>query len=81
MNLFVHLAMNAYENQVRSSGQTVSHKEMKEILAASAAAEVDNIFESNGIDFLDREKAKRAAVKEAYHLAEENYGEGGTFDP
>jgi hypothetical protein len=32
---------------------------------------------SAGLDYLDREKAKRHAVEQAHHLANERYGHGG----
>jgi hypothetical protein len=75
-----HLAMKAYEDHVRRTGEQVSHPLMKELLAGFAAAEVDKLFETKGLDFLDREKAKRHAIKQAHSLAEEQYGQGGTFN-
>ncbi|CAF2166934.1 unnamed protein product [Rotaria magnacalcarata] len=72
-------AMKMYEDHVRNNGEQVSHAKMKEMLAGFAAAEVDKLFQKNGLDFLDREKAKRRAVHQAHHLAEQKYGPGGTF--
>jgi hypothetical protein len=72
--------MKAYEDHVRRTGQQVSHPFMKELLAGFAAAEVDKLFETKGLDYLDREKAKRHAVQQAHHLANEQYGQGGTFN-
>ena len=68
--------MKAYEDHCRDSGETVSHGKMKELLAAFAAAEVDNLVETKGLDFLDREKLKHLATKQAHILATEKYGEG-----
>jgi hypothetical protein len=73
------LATKAYEEYVRSTGEQVSHEKMKELLASFAAAEVDKLFESKGLDFLDREEAKRRAIQQAHKIAEEKYGAGGTF--
>ncbi|CAF0902656.1 unnamed protein product [Adineta steineri] len=73
-------AMKAYEDHVRSTGEQVSHPLMKEMLAGFAAAEVDKLFETKGLDFLDREEAKRQAVQQAHAIAEEKYGPGGTFN-
>ena len=70
------LAMKAYEDHVRRSGESVSHPLMKEMLAGFAAAEVDKLFETKGLDFLDREKAKRHAIQQAHRLADEQYGQG-----
>jgi hypothetical protein len=75
----VYLAMKAYEDHIRNTGEQVSHPRMKEMLAAFATAEVDKLFQTHGLDFLDREQAKRRAVHQAHHLAEERYGPGNTF--
>ncbi|KZV64545.1 hypothetical protein PENSPDRAFT_588264 [Peniophora sp. CONT] len=71
-------AMHAYENHLRATGQPVSHPLMKEILAAAAAAEVDKLIETKGLDYVDREKAKKMAEKQAHALAEQRYGGGNT---
>ncbi|CAM4822581.1 unnamed protein product, partial [Rotaria magnacalcarata] len=72
--------MKAYEDHVRNTGEQVSHPMMKEMLAGLAAAEVDKLFETKGLDFLDREEAKRRAVQQAHQLADEKYGSGSTFN-
>ena len=74
------LAIKAYEDHVRSTGEQVSHAKMKEMLAGFAAAEVDKLFETKGLDYLDREKAKRMATEQAYQLAHEKYGSGGVYN-
>ncbi len=71
--------MKAYEDHVRSTGQQVSHPMMKELLAGFAAGEVDKLFETNGLDFLDKEKAKHRAIQQAHQIADEKYGSGGTY--
>jgi hypothetical protein len=78
--IIIYLAMKAYEDHCRSTGEQVSHPLMKEMLAGFAAAEVDKLFETNGLDFLDKEEAKRKAVQQAHKIAEEKYGPGGTFN-
>jgi hypothetical protein len=77
---FYNLAMKAYEDHCRRTGEQVSHPLMKEMLAAFAAAEVDKLFETHGLDFLDRERAKRQAIQQAHQLAEQQYGAGGVFN-
>jgi len=77
---FYNLAMKAYEDHCRRNGQNVSHPFMKELLAGFAAAEADKLFETHGLDFLDRERAKRHAIQQAHHLAEQQYGPGGVFN-
>jgi hypothetical protein len=52
------------------TGQPASHAEAKEILAGLAGAFIDREFESKGLDFLDREEAKRHAQEQ---LAEASY--------
>jgi len=67
-------AMKAYEDHLRKQGQPVSHSTMKELLAGFASAEVDKLFETKGLDFVDREEAKHKAKQQAHHLAERRYG-------
>ncbi|KZT64171.1 putative CipC-like antibiotic response protein, partial [Daedalea quercina L-15889] len=69
-------AMKAYENHIRATGQEPSHPVMKELLAGFAAAEIDKLAETKGLDYIDREKAKRQAIEQAHHLANERYGHG-----
>jgi hypothetical protein len=77
---FIYLALKAYEDHVRSTGEQVSHPMMKEMLASFASAEVDKIFKTDGLDFLDKEEAKRRAVQQAQKLADKKYGTDGTFN-
>ncbi|KAG9073062.1 hypothetical protein KI688_000847 [Linnemannia hyalina] len=49
------------------------HKLTKEIFAALAGAEADKLFESKGLDFLDREKAKHQAKQNAERIYDEKY--------
>ncbi|CAF1571207.1 unnamed protein product [Adineta ricciae] len=59
-------AMHLWEKQHPGD----DHQFSKEALAALAGAEVDKLFETHGLDFLDREKAKFHAMQEARALAE-----------
>lgn len=52
---------------------------MKEMLAGFAAAEVDKLFETKGLDYLDREKAKQMAAHQAHKLAHDKYGPGQVY--
>lgn len=47
------------------------------MLAGIAAAEVDKLVETKGLDAIDRHKAKKMAEQQAHALAEQRYG-GGT---
>ncbi|CAF2989334.1 unnamed protein product [Rotaria sp. Silwood2] len=73
-------AMKAYEDYVHNTGTELSHSTMKEMLAGFAAAKIDKLFETKGLHFLDQEEAKRRAAHQAYQLADETYGSGGTFN-
>jgi hypothetical protein len=62
----------------------MSHQFAKELLVGLAGAEVDKLAESKGLDFIDREKAKRHATHQAEHLYDEHYvrGQGADqYDP
>ena len=67
--------------QCEPIGETVSHGFAKELLAGFAAAEADKLAETKGLDFLDREKAKHHAKKQAEHLYDEQYGNQDQYDP
>lgn len=58
-------AMKAYEAHCARNGKPASHALAKELLAGFAAAEVDKLFETKGLDAWDRETAKRAAAAAA----------------
>ena len=62
--------MQAYQSHMRTTGQQVSNPVMKEMLIAFAVAEIDKIFESEGLDPIDRKKA--------HHLANEQ-GDGSEY--
>ena len=67
-------ALKAYENKQRSEGLPVNHQFAKEMLAAVAAAEVDKLVETKGLDYVDKEKAKRQAIQQAHQAYDEKYG-------
>jgi len=61
-------AMRAYERHAAQNGPAPSHQVLKEILAGFAAAEVDKQFETRGLNWLDREKAKKMAINQAHYV-------------
>jgi len=63
------------------AGETVNHGLAKELLAGFAVAEVDKLVETKGLDYIDREKAKHQAKKQAEHLYDEQYGSESQYDP
>ena len=73
--------MHLFEKQQRAKGETVNHGFAKELLAGIAGAEVDKLVETKGLDFVDREKAKHQAKKNAEELYEKQYGDLDQYDP
>jgi len=70
-------AMRLYEQHEAANGKAPSHQIAKEVLAGIAAAEVDKLFETKGLDSIDRERAKHHAKQQAYQLYDQQYGQGG----
>lgn len=65
--------MKVYEDKERREGKVENHSTAKEFLAGIAGAEVDKLFETKGLDFLDRERAKRQAVDYAQNAYDQQY--------
>ncbi|EIM19176.1 hypothetical protein WALSEDRAFT_34241, partial [Wallemia mellicola CBS 633.66] len=57
-------AVHAYEEHQRKEGKEVHHEKFKEIAAGLAAAEVDKLFETKGLDHIDKERAKHHAKQQ-----------------
>ncbi|KAK8062954.1 cipC-like antibiotic response protein [Apiospora hydei] len=74
-------AMKLFEDRQRKNGEVVKHGFAKEMLAGLAAAEVDKLAETKGMDYLDREKAKHHAKKQAEHLYEQQHGQYDDYNP
>ncbi|KDE05291.1 hypothetical protein MVLG_04323 [Microbotryum lychnidis-dioicae p1A1 Lamole] len=67
-------AEKAYERHVSQNGRPANHQLAKELLAGFAGAEADKLFETKGLNFLDREKAKRQAREQAEQaVSSDNY--------
>ncbi|KAL8287121.1 hypothetical protein RQP46_003573 [Phenoliferia psychrophenolica] len=64
-------AAKAYEDKCQREGKPASHALAKEMIAGIAGAEVDKLFETKGLDFIDREKAKRHAEQQAQQAINE----------
>ncbi|CAG9940376.1 unnamed protein product [Clonostachys rosea f. rosea IK726] len=58
-------AAKAYEDHVSRNGQPADHARAKEILAGVIGAFVDREVETRGLDYVDKEKAKRHAQQQA----------------
>lgn len=73
--------MKVFEDRQRNEGQPVSHAFAKEMLAGIAGGEVDKLFETKGLDFLDREKAKRQAQDRVQNAYDNHYGNSDQWSP
>ncbi|RUP49757.1 hypothetical protein BC936DRAFT_141560 [Jimgerdemannia flammicorona] len=69
-------AMKLYEDKMKRDGKPDNHALAKEILAGIAGAAADGLFETKGLDFIDKQKAKHHAKEQAEILYEERYGKG-----
>lgn len=73
--------MRLWEQNQRKDGKPVEHGLAKEMLAAAAGFEVDKLVETKGLDYVDREKAKSHAKKQAEELYDQQYGGKDQFHP
>lgn len=71
-------AMKAYEKKRAQEGHH-DHSTAREIIAAIAGAEVDKKFETGGLDWLDKEEAKRQAQQHAVAAYDQQYAGGGGY--
>ncbi|KAJ3092063.1 hypothetical protein HK102_011127 [Quaeritorhiza haematococci] len=62
------------ERKRAEEGGPQSHEKVREIVTGIAAAEAEKLFETKGLDYLDRERTKQMAVEQASKLADEQYG-------
>ena len=61
-------AMRAYDKKRENEGLPQDHALAKELLAGLAGGAVDNLVETKGLDWVDRQKAKHHAKEEAEKL-------------
>ncbi|KAI8079857.1 uncharacterized protein BX664DRAFT_341625 [Halteromyces radiatus] len=67
-------ALHLLNKKKKAEGQEVDHALAKELLAGFAAASVDGFIESKGMNWIDKEKAKHHAKKEAEALYSKETG-------
>jgi len=65
-----------FEDHQRKEGKPVSHAFAKELLAGFAAGEADKLIETKGLNWVDGEKARHQAKKNAERMYDEHYVEG-----
>lgn len=51
------------------------------MLAAFAGGEADKLVETKGLDFMDREEAKRKAQDNVTNMYDQQYGQFDQYDP
>ncbi|KAJ5146369.1 Protein of unknown function DUF3759 [Penicillium bovifimosum] len=69
-------AMKAYEDHERNEGKPANHSFAKELIAGFVGGEIDKLAETKGMDWMDREKAKDHATRNAENMYEERYERG-----
>ncbi|KAL6303237.1 hypothetical protein BKA93DRAFT_344932 [Sparassis latifolia] len=68
-------AAKAYEKHCEANGKPANHKEATELLAALTGGFIDRLVETRGLDFIDKEKAKR----DAHHRAQTGLSNAGEY--
>ncbi|KAF8987007.1 hypothetical protein BDQ17DRAFT_1545825 [Cyathus striatus] len=69
-------AAKGYEQHLDREGKPQSHEKAKEILAGLSGAFIDRIVETKGLDFIDKEKAKRHATQQTNEtIVVDEYGQ------
>ncbi|EWG51655.1 hypothetical protein FVEG_10564 [Fusarium verticillioides 7600] len=66
-------AAKAYEDHVAKNGKPDSHAKAKEFLAGAVGVFVEREFETKGLDFFDKEEAKRRGEHRAERELERQY--------
>jgi len=66
-------AAREFEKHCEANGKPQTHAEAKELIAAFAGAFIDKEVESHGLDFIDKEKAKYDAHKNASEAVATDY--------
>lgn len=74
-------AFKVFEDRQRRNGQPVSHAFAKEMLAGIAGGEIDKLFETKGLDYLDRDESKRQAQQYVEQAYEQHYGGQDQWHP
>ncbi|EIM88444.1 uncharacterized protein STEHIDRAFT_120613 [Stereum hirsutum FP-91666 SS1] len=66
-------AAKAWEKHLAANGKPASHAEATELLAGFAGAFVDRLVETKGLDYVDKEKAKRQAKQQLQETVAQEY--------
>ncbi|KAI8394087.1 uncharacterized protein BYT42DRAFT_553351 [Radiomyces spectabilis] len=57
-------AVKAYQAHCEKEGKPVEHARAKQLMAGFAAGALDKLIETKGLDFIDKQKAKRHAEEQ-----------------
>ncbi|TVY23125.1 hypothetical protein LHYA1_G007829 [Lachnellula hyalina] len=68
-----YYAAREYEKHCAQNGKPDSHAQAKELLAGFAGAFIDREFETKGLSFVDRERAKHDAHKRVHEQVRNDY--------
>ncbi|KAF2422180.1 hypothetical protein EJ08DRAFT_701729 [Tothia fuscella] len=74
-------AFKMFEDRQRKEGKPVSHQFAKEMLVGLAGVEVDRLAETKGADYVDRERAKHDARRNAERMYDDHYGGQDQYNP
>jgi hypothetical protein len=66
-------AAKAYQKHCEKNGKPQSHEKAKEILAGLSGAFIDHMVETKGLDFIDRQKAKKHADEHLHDSSKGDY--------
>jgi len=66
-------AAKAYQQHLEKNGKPASHAKAKELLAGFAGAALDHLVETKGLDFIDKQKAKKQAEEALANASSSHY--------
>ncbi|KAE8313922.1 hypothetical protein BDV41DRAFT_535523 [Aspergillus transmontanensis] len=66
-------ASKAYFEHQAKNGEPDDHAQAKQIAAGLATAAVTHLFETKGLDFIDKQKAEHRAKKDAEEAIDRHY--------
>ncbi|KAJ4128003.1 hypothetical protein NW768_008287 [Fusarium equiseti] len=72
-------AAKAYEEHCARNGEPDSHAKAKEFIAGAIGAFVDREVETRGLDFIDREEAKRHGERHAMEQLNQYGNQNGNW--
>lgn len=74
-------ATKMFEDRQRKKGLPVSHSFAKKALSALAGSEIDKIFETKGLNHLDKEQTKNEGIEKVKQGYDESYGQQDQWSP